>query len=199
MILEILLNPFTLVIALIFSVIIMRDLLRKGSHLFAVQDCVYKHINTMAQEQIDEAWSGLSFDLKTTLTQAGRERRGGKNFVGSNRLRTFAKEHSTLYKEGQLTIDEVKLVGKARPPKEMYMVRLRSGASGTLRATVWVSRVPLRADGWSVEEVCVHPANGNVNQGETITGAKLHGGGKQSRFAKESKRRARARSDKSTA
>ena len=195
MILEILLNPITLIVALVVSVMIVRDLLTRGSHLFAVQDCVYRHVTMMSKDDIDGAWDSLGFDLKSSLTRPQREKKG-KGFVGTGRLKTYAKENRDVYHEGRLTIDSVNQVMKVKPPKEMYMVRLRSQSSGYVRMTVWVSRVPLRADGWSVEEVCIHPPNGNVNAGETLTGAKLSGGS-SSRFAKEAKRRARARSDRS--
>lgn len=193
---QILFHPATMIIALIFSMILLRDILKRGSHLFSVQDCVYKHIAAMTKDKGDEAWDELSFDLKTLLTQARREKKGGKDFVGANRVKIFAKQNAKLYKEGRLTIDSVNKVMKVASPKEMYMVRLRSQASGYLRMTVWVSRVPLRADGWSVEEVCVHPEDGNIHLGETLTGNKLKP--KASRLQKAIKARAKARAKRAT-
>lgn len=193
---QILFHPATMIIALIFGVMLLRDLLKRGSHLFSVQDCVYKHIEAMAKEKGEGAWDGLSFDLRTTLTNARREKKGGKDFVGAKRVLVFAKQNSKLYKDARLTIDSVNKVMKVRPPKVMYMVRLRSQVSGYLRMTVWVSRVPLRADGWSVEEVCVHPEDGNINLGETLTGSKLKP--KPSRLQAEIRKRAKARAGRST-
>ena len=193
---QILLNPATMIIALIFGVVLIRDLLRRGSHLFNVQDCVYKHLEAMIKDKGDDAWDGLSFDLKTSLTHARRERKGGKDFVGARRVKMFAKQNAKLYKDGRLTIDSVNKVMKVRPPKEMYMVRLRSQASGYLRMTVWVAKVPLRADGWSIEEVCVHPEDGNVSLGETLTGNKLKA--KPSRLQSAVKKRAKARAGRAT-
>jgi len=193
---QILLNPITLIVALVFSVTVVRDILKRGNHLFSVQDCVYKHIAAMSKDKGDEAWDGLSFDLKTSLTQAKREKRGGKDFVGTRRVGVFAKQNSKLYQNGRLTIDSVNKVMKVAPPKEMYMVRLRSQASGYLRMTVWVSRVPLRADGWAVEEVCVHPEDGNINLGETLTGNKLKA--RPSRLQVAMKKRAKARAGRSS-
>jgi len=192
---QILFHPATMIITLIFGVMLLRDLLKRGSHLFSVQDCVYKHIEAMAKDKGD-AWDGLSFDLRTTLTNARREKKGGKDFVGAKRVAVFAKQNSKLYKDARLTIDSVNKVMKVRPPKEMYMVRLRSQVSGYLRMTVWVSRVPLRADGWSVEEVCVHPEDGNVSLGETLTGSKLKP--KPSRLQAEIRKRAKARAGRAT-
>ena len=55
----------------------------------------------------------------------------------------------------------------------MYMIRLRSRSSKNLRMTIWISKIPLKQDEWSIEEVCIHPKSGNTHQGETLTGARM--------------------------
>jgi hypothetical protein len=197
MILSILLHPFTLIVALIVSVVIIRDLVGRGSSLFAVQDRAYAHLELMAKPAAaDAAWESLSYDLKARLNDERRLKKG-KDFVGLRRLTYFMKLYAKLYSDAKLTIDSVSRVGRVAPPKEMYMVRLRSQQSGVLRMTLWLTRVPFRADGWSVAEICVHPESGNVYQGETLTGAPMRG--RPSRLKQKLKDRARKRGDRDLA
>lgn len=197
MILSILLHPFTLIVSLIVSVVIIRDLLGRGSSLFDVQDRVYSHLELMAKTSApDAAWESLSYDLKARLNDERRLKKG-KDFVGIKRLTYYMKLYAKVYTEGKLTIDSISKVSKVASPKEMYMIRLRSQQSGVLRVTLWLTRVPFRADGWSVAEVCVHPDNGNIYQGETLTGAPMKG--RPSRLQKKLKDRARKRGDRDLA
>lgn len=194
MILTILLHPFTLIVALIVSVVIIRDLVGRGGSLFDVQDRVYAHLELMSKSGNPEAaWESLSYELKARLNDARRAKKG-KDFVGVKRLAYFIKLYSKLYTDGKLGIESMSRVGKVAPPKEMYMVRLRSQQSGLIRMTLWLTRVPFRADGWSVVEVCVHPEDGNIYKGETLTGAPMRG--RPSRLQKKLKDRARKRAER---
>ena len=171
MILDILLNPFVLVIVLIFAFILFRSLWKKGSYLFDVNDVVYQHIDQMIKQDADAVWSKFSIDLKFKLGDR-RKSRKNVNMVGINRLRSFMGLYGNLYQKDHLAIDSVHQV-KIRPPKEMFQVKLRSQKSGYIRLTIWISRVPFRMDGWSIDDICVHPADGDDSKGETLTGKKI--------------------------
>jgi hypothetical protein len=171
MILEILLHPVVLAFTLIFAFLLFRSLWKQGTHLFDVYDCIYAHIDQMIKQDADAVWSKFSIDLKFKLGDRRRSRKN-LNMQGINRLRSFMGLYSNIYVKEHLAIDTVHQV-KIRPPKEMYQVKLRSQKSGYIRLTVWVSRVPFRMDGWSIDDICVHPADGDDTKGETLTGKKI--------------------------
>jgi hypothetical protein len=171
MIIEILLHPFTLSVTLIFSIIFLKDLLGNGSKMYKVYGLVYHHINMMAKDNIDDAWKKLSFDVRTILTQKKRLKKGKDN-VGTRRLSSFALQHATVYQRANLIIDSIHVV-KVKAPRQMYMIRLRSQNTGYMRMTIWVSKVPYRVDGWSINEICVHPNHGDLNRGDTLTGVRM--------------------------
>ena len=196
MIMEILLHPFTLIVTLIFSILFIKDLVSNGSRLYKIYGLVYHHVNMMAKDNIDDAWQRLSFDLRTTLTQKKRLKKG-KNNVGSRRLSSFANTHAKVYQKANLVIESIHSVG-VKGPRKMYMLRLRSQNSGYIRMTIWVSKVPYRVDGWSINEVCIHPSNGDTNRGDTLTGARMRR--RPSRIQKKIKdRQSKASSKKSLA
>ena len=191
---DLLFHPFTLTLALITSFLIVKDLIVKGFRLSKVHRCINSHLDSMSRKRIDQAWDSLSFDLRTTLTDQKRIKKGGKAFFGKKRLETYANRFSKLYQEGRLIVESVHKVRHARSPKIMYMIRLRSRATGYIRMTIWISRVPQRQDHWSVDEICVHPQNGDTNKGETLTGARMRR--KKSRLAKGVKDRSKLRDRK---
>ena len=121
------------------------------------------------------AWSGLglSFELKVKLTDKKRLKKGGKLFVGIRRVADFSARHNSVYSKGNLVVDSITKIKRVRAPKQMYLVRMRSKVTGTIRLSIWVSYVPMRADGWGITDVCVHPASGHLGKGDTLTGAKV--------------------------
>lgn len=173
MISDLLIHPITLSILLLFSVIWVKDLIRSGRVLHSVRRVVHNHIKDMTQQDADRAWEGLSYELKVKLTDPKRLKRKGRMFVGSRRVADFAAFHSKVYKNGSLTIEVVQQVRRVKPPRKMYVVRLRSKITGTIRLTMWISYTPGRATSWGVEDVCIHPASGDLAKGETLTGAKV--------------------------
>ena len=144
----------------------------------------------MASQNVGAAWDGLSFDLKTTLTQKKRLKKG-KGFFGSKRVEKYANYNQPVYQKANLVIESIHRVTQSRTPKIMYMVRLRSKQTGYMRMTIWIARVPHRVDGWSIEEVCIHPPTGDVYKGDTLTGTRLRS--RKSRLAKAVKDRAKRR------
>ena len=193
MALDIIMHPFSLTVTFIFSVIFVRDLVINGRRRSVIYKCVNKHIKVMSKKDFERAWDGLSFDLKTTLTQKKRLKQG-PDFFGSKRVEKFAQTYFAVYNQSNLAVESVHRVRRAKAPKVMYMVRLRSKKSGYMRMTMWVSHVPNRLDGWSVDEVCVHPPNGDINKGETLTGARMRN--RKTRIKKKVQDRANRRSEK---
>lgn len=173
MISDLLINPLTLSVLLIFSVIWIKDLIQGGKVLHAIRRVARDHIKHMTQQDTDRAWEGLSYELKVKLTDPKRLKKKGKMFVGSRRVADFAAFHSKVYKNGELTIEVIQRVRRVKAPRSMYVVRLRSRITGTIRLTMWVSHMPGRATAWGVEDVCVHPPSGDLAKGETLTGAKV--------------------------
>ena len=76
----------------------------------------------------------------------------------------------------------------------MYMIRLRARSTGYVRMTIWISQVPFRQDNWGIDEVCIHPQNGDTNKGETLTGARMRR--RRTRLAKGVKDRSKLRGRK---
>lgn len=169
---DVVLHPVFLGTILCVSVVIVRGLIVRGSAAASVYRAVRAHITAMGRINVDAAWAGLSFDLKTRLTEKKRIKKG-KQFIGSKRVESYANAFVNLYRDGQLVIDTIHHVHGAAKPKLMYMVRLRSKRSGYMRMTIWVSMVPYRDDGWSIEEVCVHPNDGDLTKGDTLTGVRM--------------------------
>lgn len=173
MISDFLINPITLSILLFFSILWIKDLIQGGGTLHAIRKVTRDHIDYMTQQDADRAWEGLSYELKVKLTDPARLKKKGKLFVGARRVADFAAFHSKIYKNGDLSIEMIQRVRRIKSPRQMYVVRLRSKITGTIRLTMWVSYVPGRATSWGVEDVCVHPANGDLAKGETLTGSKV--------------------------
>jgi hypothetical protein len=190
---DLLLHPFTLTVALIISFLIVKDLIVKGFRLSKVHRCIDAHLEAMSKKRVDQAWDSLSFDLRTTLTNQKRLKKGGKSFFGKKRVEMYAFRFNKLYQEGRLIIESVHKVRSARSPKIMYMIRLRSRATGYIRMTIWISRVPLRQDHWSIDEICVHPQNGDTNKGETLTGARMRRRPTRSAKGKQDQNKGRGR------
>ena len=165
-------HPVFFVLILVLSFFLIKSILRGGRRLSVIYDTVDRHIEAMAAQNEKEAWEGLSFDLKNILLDQRRERRG-KNYVGQARLKDFMSRIAPLYQREALIVDSLHEVYRVQRPRRMFMVRLRSSRTGFLRLTIWVSYVPFRGDGWSIVEVCAHPANGDINRGETLTGSKM--------------------------
>ena len=171
MILDILTHPVTLAILLIMSIMRIKSLIKGGKTLHSIRTTVRGHIDAMSKEKTELAWEGLSYELKVKLTDPKRLKKKGKLFVGSRRVADFAAYHGRVYKGGELVVETIQRIRRVRYPRQMFVVRLRSKVTGTVRLTVWVSHVPRRDLAWGVEDVCVHPASGDLARGETLTGA----------------------------
>ncbi len=173
MIFTILFHPVVLIAVIIFSMLWLRDLVSGGGKNHAVRKAVMDHINYMGSQNTEKAWEGLSFELKVKLTDKKRLKKGGKMFVGTRRVADFSARHSAVYNKGNLVVDSMQKVRRVKAPKQIYLVRMRSKVTGTIRLTLWVSHVPNRADGWGITDACIHPASGDLYKGETITGVKM--------------------------
>jgi hypothetical protein len=173
MISNLLFHPISLTIFLIFSILWLKDLIRGGTTVHAIRRTVQDHIKQMTKQDTDLAWDGLSYELKVKLTDPKRLKKKGRLYVGSKRVADFAAFHSKVYKNGELVIEIIQRIRRVKAPRRMYVVRLRSKITGTVRLTVWVSFVPGRAISWGVEDVCIHPASGDLAKGETLTGARV--------------------------
>jgi hypothetical protein len=171
--LNLLMHPFTLSVTFIFALIFLKDLLFKGVRLSSVHRCINRHLTMMSQRKIDLAWDGLSWDLRTKLTNQIRLTHGGKAFFGKKRIAHYALRFAQMYQEGNLSIGSVHHVRQTRLPKTMYMVRLRCRATQRVRMTIWISRMPNQSDKWCIDEVCIHPKNGDTQKGHTITGTRM--------------------------
>ena len=185
MISSLLFNPISLTIFLIFSMVWLKDLIQGGRTVHSVRRTVYDHIKQMTKQDIDRAWDGLSYELKVKLTNPKRLKKKGRMYVGSRRVADFAAFHSKVYKNGELVIETIKRIRRVRAPRRMFVVRLRSKITGTVRLTVWVSHVPRRAISWGVEDVCIHPASGDLAKGDTLTGARVGDPNARSKNAKK--------------
>ena len=119
---DLLFHPFTLTVALITSFLIVKDLIVKGFRLSKVHRCINAHLDAMSKKRVEQAWDSLSFDLRTTLTNQKRIKKGGKSFFGKKRLESYALRYSKLYQEGRLIVESVHKVRHARSPKIMYMI-----------------------------------------------------------------------------
>ena len=203
MILDLLFHPISLTIFLVFSVLWVKDLILGGTVVHAIRRTVYDHIKQMTKQNIDQAWDGLSYELKVKLTDPKRLKKKGRMYVGSKRVADFAAFHSKVYKNGGLVIETIQRIRRVRAPRRMYVVRLRSKITGTVRLTAWVSFVPGRAVSWGVEDVCIHPASGDLAKGETLTGARVgdpnatakKNPGKKNAKSKKSKKRRRLKEE----
>jgi hypothetical protein len=173
MILAFIFHPVILTIILAFCIWWLRDLIVGGGKTHAIKKSVLNHINDMGQQKTEKAWDGLSFELKVKLTDKKRLKKGGKLYVGARRVADFSARHSSVYNKANLVVDSITRIRRVKGPKQMYVIRMRSKLTGTIRLSVWVSYVPMRADGWGVTDVCVHPANGQLGKGDTLTGAKI--------------------------
>jgi len=171
--LHLLMHPFTLSVTCIVAFIFLKDLLFRGVRLSSVHRCINRHLTTMSQRKIDRAWDGLSWDLRTKLTNQIRLNHGGKAFFGKKRIAHYALRFAQIYKEGNLTIGSVHHVRQTRLPKTMYMVRLRCRSTQRVRMTIWISRIADQTDEWCIDEVCIHPQNGDTQQGSTMTGNRM--------------------------
>ena len=200
MISDLLFHPISLTIFLVFSVLWLKDLIRGGTIVHAIRRTVHDHIKQMTKQNIDRAWDGLSYELKVKLTDPKRLKKKGRMYVGSKRVADFAAFHSKVYKNGGLVIETIQRIRRVRAPRKMFVVRLRSKITGTVRLTVWVSFVPGREMNWGIEDVCIHPASGDLAKGETLTGARVGDpnaaaknakskGGKSKKSKKSKKRR----------
>ena len=118
---DLLFHPFTLTVALITSFLFVKDLIVRGARLSKIHRCIDAHLEAMSRKRIDQAWDSLSFDLRTTLTDQKRLKKGGKTFFGKKRLEGYMIRFGTLYQEGRLIVESVHKVRQARSPKIMYM------------------------------------------------------------------------------
>ena len=168
--------------------LLLRSILQGGQRLSVLYDAIDRHIETMASQNEQKAWDGLSFDLKNILLDKRRERKGPE-YVGIARLKDFMTRLASLYQRESLIVDSLHEVRKVQRPRRMFMVRLRSSRTGFLRLTIWLSYVPFRGDGWSVVEVCAHPPNGDVTRGETLTGSRMRPSRLQQRLKNNKKSR----------
>ena len=173
MILAFIFHPVVLTAVIIFSLWWLNDLITGGGKNHAIKDAVMNHVKHMGGQDTEKAWEGLSFELKVKLTDKKRLKKGGKMYVGTRRVADFSARYSAVYNKGNLVIDSVQKVRQVRAPKQTFLVRLRSKVTGTIRLTLWISNVPNRADGWGVTDACIHPANGDIYKGETLTGSKV--------------------------
>ena len=173
MILTLLFHPVTLTFVLIFAAWWLQGLITGGRVSHSVKKTVMAHVKEMAAQNTEKAWEGLSYDLKVALTDQKRLKKGGKMFVGTRRVADFSARHSAIYNKANLVIESMTRLRRVKAPKQMYVVRLRSRVTGTIRLTVWVSYVPKRADQWGIKDVCVHPPSGDLGKGESLTGAKI--------------------------
>lgn len=173
MVLTFLFHPVVLTAVILFSFWWLNDLISGGGKSHAIKKAVMNHVQHMGGQDTEKAWEGLSFELKVKLTDKKRLKKGGKMFVGTRRVADFSARHSAVYNKGNLVIDSVKKVKRVRAPKQTFIVRLRSKVTGTIRLSLWISKVPNRADGWGITDVCIHPASGDLYKGETLTGAKM--------------------------
>ena len=171
--LDLLLHPFTLAVSVIFALLFLKDLFFKGTRLSSVHRCINRHLTVMSQRRVDKAWEGLSLSLRTKLTNQIRLTHGGKAFFGKKRISHYALRFARIYQEGNLTIGSVHHVKQTRVPKVMYMVRLKCRSTQRIRMTIWISKIPNKDQEWSIDEVCIHPKNGNTHQGSTLTGNKM--------------------------
>ena len=194
MISNLLFHPISLTIFLIFSILWLKDLIRGGTTVHAIRRTVQDHIKQMTKQNTDLAWDGLSYELKVKLTDPKRLKKKGRMYVGSRRVADFAAFHSKVYKNGELVIEVIQRIRRVKAPRRMYVVRLRSKVTGTVRLTVWVSFVPGRAISWGVEDVCIHPASGDLAKGETLTGARV--GDPNATAKKSDKKPAKAKKSK---
>ncbi len=193
-------HPITLTFVLIFALWWVKDLIIGGRINHAIKRAVLAHVKEMGAQNTEKAWEGLSYDLKVTLTDQKRLKKGGKMFVGTRRVADFSARHSAVYSKANLVVESMTRIRRVKAPKQMFVVRLRSKVTGTIRLTVWVSFVPNRTDGWGVKDVCIHPANGDLGKGESLTGAKVSppqpakakGGGKPAKKSKKSKKKRRS-------
>ena len=167
-------NPIILIVVLLFCLWWIKDLLYSSRRTQAVRKTVAEHIRQMGKQNTENAWAGLSYDLKVKLTDKKRLKKGGKMYVGTRRVADYSMRHGSVYSKGSLVIESIQKVKRIRAPREMYVVRLRSKVTGTVRLTVWVSYVPMRADGWAIADVVVHPPSGDLARGESLTGARLN-------------------------
>lgn len=173
MILTIIFHPITLTCVLILSLMWLKDLISGGRVSHSVKRIVLAHIQEMGAQNTEKAWEGLSYDLKVALTDQKRLKKGGKMYVGTRRVADFSARHSAIYNKANLVIESITRIRRVRAPRQMYVVRLRSRVTGTIRLSVWVSYVPNRADAWGIKDVCIHPASGDLGKGESLTGAKI--------------------------
>ena len=171
--LHLLLNPLTLSLIVLFAFILLKELFTKGNRLSSVHRCINHHLITMSRRQIDQVWEGFSPNLRSTLTDQRRLKKGESSFYGKARVAHYALYFSKLYKNGSLDVSSIHQVQHVRRPKMMYMVRLRCKSTQKLRMTIWISRTPNTQDRWSIEEVCIHPTSGSPHRGETLTGARM--------------------------
>lgn len=173
MIISLLIHPITLSIVLIFCVLRLKDIIMGSRTLHHVRSTVNTHIKSMGKQNTDQSWEGLSYELKVKLTDQRRLKKGGKLFVGSRRVADFAARFSKVYNNGDLVIESIQRIRRIKAPRQMYVVRLRSRVTGTVRMTIWVAYMPQRVDGWGVQDVCIHPPSGDLGKGDTLTGAKV--------------------------
>ena len=105
--------------------LLLRSILQGGQRLSVLYDAIDRHIETMASQNEQKAWDGLSFDLKNILLDKRRERKGPE-YVGIARLKDFMTRLASLYQRESLIVDSLHEVRKVQRPRRMFMVRLRS-------------------------------------------------------------------------
>lgn len=198
MIYYLLIHPVTLTVILVLSIVWLKDLITGGKTLHAIRRTVHSHIKSMGKQDTDNSWNGLSYELKVKLTDQKRLKQG-KLFVGSRRVADFAARHSKVYNNGDLIIEVVQKIKRIKGPRQMFVVRLRSRVTGTVRMTVWVNYMPTRQDSWGIQDVCIHPPSGDLGKGDTLTGARITAPQDQPLKGKDKKKGKRGKAKKSAA
>jgi hypothetical protein len=171
--LHLILHPFTLGVSVLFACLFLKDLFSKGTRLSSVHRCINQHLAVMSHRHINQAWDGLSFDLRTKLTNQIRLTHGGKAFFGKKRMSHYAIRFAQIYQNGKLRVDSIHLVKQTRSPRTMYMVRLKSRSTHRVRMTIWISQTKSKKRPWGIDEICIHPKSGDTQKGDTLTGTRI--------------------------
>ena len=93
--LHLLMHPFTLSVTFIVALPFLKDLLFRSVRLSSVHRCINRHLTTMSQRKADLAWDGLSWGLRTKLTNQIRLTHGEKAFVNQRDFLSVEDSKST--------------------------------------------------------------------------------------------------------